>query len=141
MKFTTPIIIGLTCLLVCTHVFAAGKVYKWTDKDGVTHFGATPPLNTQTEIIKPQTGHSDPVTYATPTSTPASAANTASSADDKAAYKDKTRCEQAHKNQETLKTYTHIKVKGADGEYRFLTPDEQKQKLDEADKAIKESCD
>ena len=140
MKFTTPIILGFSCLLVCTHAFA-GKVYKWTDKDGVTHFGATPPLNTQTEIIKPQTGHSDPVTYATPT--PAAGTNSpdTTAKDEKAAFKDKDRCEQARKNQQSLKTYSHIKVKGDNGEYRFLTPDEQKQKLEETNKVVEQACE
>lgn len=141
MKFATPVILGLSCLLVCTHAFAAGKVYKWTDKDGVTHFGATPPLNTQTEIIKPQTGHSDPVTYATPAPAPGTSSADTAANDEKAALKDKARCEQARKNQQALKTYQSIKVKGDDGGYRLLTPEEQKQKLDETDKIVEQACD
>jgi hypothetical protein len=61
--------------------------------------------------------------------------------DKKSALKDPERCESARKNSETLKTYARIRIKGDDGEYRYLTPDEQKQKLDEANKAIEESCE
>lgn len=141
MKFTTPIIIGFSCLLACSQAFAAGKVYKWVDKDGVTHYGATPPLNTQTEVIKPNTGHSDPVNYATPTPSPNANSTNNNANDEKAAFKDKEQCELARKNQQSLKTYSRIKVKGDNGEYRFLTPDEQKQKLEETDKVVEKACE
>lgn len=142
MKFTTPIIIGFSCLLACTHAFAAGKVYKWVDKDGVTHYGATPPLNTQTEVIKPNTGHSDPVTYATPTpATSGTSATETAANNEKASFKDKDRCEQARKNQQALKNYQSIKVKGDDGGFRLLTPEEKKQKLEETDKIVEQACE
>ena len=116
---------------------APSKVYKWTDSKGQTHYAQNPPYNTDTEVLKPQTGHSDPVTYS------ASSANAEKKADTAQAgpTKDKERCENARKNVETLKTYTRVKVKGDDGEFHYITPEEHAQKLKEASKAIEESCE
>ncbi len=140
MKFTAILTFSLACLFSWSLASAAPeKVYKWVDAKGQTHYGQRPPAGTQTEVIKPQTGHSEPVNYET-------AANTKEKEEkkpeDKAALsKDPERCDNARKNADTLKTYARIRIKGDDGEYRYLTPDEQQQKLDEANKAIEESCE
>jgi hypothetical protein len=137
---------SLACLLAGSQSFAASeKVYKWTDDKGQTHFGQRPPVNTKTEIIKPQTGHSEPVNYPVPSKDPVEQKNPHST-ENKAAGKtkplaDKERCEAARKNAETLKTHVQIRIKGEDGQFRFLNPEEQKQQLAEATKAIEESCD
>jgi hypothetical protein len=145
MNLSTLLALSIVCFLAFSQASAAAeKVYKWTDAKGQTHYGQRPPLNTETEVIKTRTGHSDPVNYE---AAPGSAPNVPKDKEDKKAEansappKDKERCDLAHKNADTLKTYAHIRIKGDDGEYRFLTPDEQKQKLDEASKAIEESCD
>ncbi len=138
MKLTIPLMFSLSCVLICNQALA-DKLYKWTDKQGITHFSEHPAANISNEVIKPKTGHSDPVTYTTPTSTPSTNVNS-SVAETKAAMKDPERCASARKNQETLKTFSRIKVKGDNGEYRYLTPEEQKQKIGEATKAMEESC-
>ena len=140
MKVSAALALLLACLFTATITFAAPeKVYKWTDSKGNVHYAQRPPANTDTEVIKPQTGHSDPVTY----TAPAGDANkeVKKTADDAKALKDPERCANARKNIETLKTYARIKIKGDDGEFRYLTPDEQQQKLTEANKAASESCD
>lgn len=140
MNLKSTLVISFASLLAYSSAFAAAeKVYKWTDAKGQTHYSQHPPLNTETEVIKPPTGHSDPVNYSA-TSTPKSPAEAKVEAKN-APPKDKVRCDAARKNAETLKTYAHIRMKGDDGEYRFLTPEEQQQKLDEANKAIEESCE
>jgi hypothetical protein len=139
MNVPALLILSFTGLLAASISAAAPeKVYKWTDSKGVTHYGQRPPANTQTEVIKPQTGHSDPVTYAP---APSAAVAPAKTENKEKPLLDPERCSQARKNLETLKTYTHIKMKGEDGEYKYLSPDEQKQKLDEAAKAAEESCE
>ena len=141
MKSLASLILALTCILISSITFAAPeKVYKWTDSKGITHYGQRPPANTDTEVIKPQIGHSDPVTYGSASSAAASQ-DDLKKAETEKPLKDAERCSQARKNLETLKTYTHIKMKGEDGEYRYLSPDEQKQKLDESAKAVEESCE
>ena len=140
MKVTATLTLSLICLFTWSLASAAPeKVYKWTDAKGQTHYGQRPPAGTETEVIKPQTGHSDPVNYSAAPNEKDKEAKKTDAKD--APPKDKERCENARKNSETLKTYARIRIKGDDGEYRYLTPDEQKQKLDEATKAIEESCE
>lgn len=140
MNLTATLTLTFVCILAANQTFAAAaKVYKWTDAKGQTHYSQHPPLNTETEVIKTQTGHSDPVNYETVSAPKNNAEKKAESKN--APPKDKERCDAARKNADTLNTYVHIRIKGDDGEYRFLTPDEQKQKLDEANKAIEESCE
>ena len=142
MKPLASLILSLMCILFASAAFAASeKVYKWTDSKGVTHYGQRPPANTDTEVIKPQTGHSDPVAYTGTGASAAAGQTDAKKTETEKPLKDPERCSQARKNLETLKTYTHIKMKGDDGEYRYLSPDEQKQKLDESAKAVDESCE
>jgi len=141
MKVLISFLLTAICLLFCTQSIAAGKVYKWTDEKDQVHYGQQPPTNTPKEVIKikTETAHSDPSpSQLAPESKPAAAEPVAEKKDDP--LKDPARCEAARKNVETLKTYSHIRIKGDDGQYRYLTPDEQKQKLDEASLAVTQSC-
>lgn len=141
MKFNATLTLSIACLLAFSQFSAAAdKVYKWTDAKGQTHYSQHPPFNTDTEVMKPQTGHSDPVNYDAQFSSKHKPEEKVESKPI-SLPKDKERCELARKNADTLKTYAHIRIKGDDGEYRFLTPDEQQQKLDEANKAVEESCE
>ena len=140
MNLKSVLSLSVMGLLITTAAVAApGKVYKWTDSKGQTHYSQHPPLNTETQVIKTQAGHSDPVDYSASSSAaekkPENVSPTVAPA------KDKERCEMARKNAETLKTYARIRIKGDDGEFRYITPDEHAQKLDEANKAIEESCE
>ncbi len=141
MKFTATLTLGLACFLVASHVSAAKeKFYKWTDAKGQTHYSQHPPGNTPVEVLKSETGHSDPVNYATAPGSKDEKKEVGKE-EIKSTPKDKERCELARKNAETLNTYARIRVKQDDGEYRFITPEEHKQKLEEANHAIGESCE
>jgi len=145
----SALIAGFTCLLIAQSVLAAEKVYKWTDDKGQVHYSQHPPLNVHAELIKPDIGYVESSTTSTEVTTdkPATAKKNADpktggdTAKPEDGLKDKVRCENARKNLDTLKTYTHIRMKGDDGEFRYLTPDEQQEKLAEASKAVEESCE
>lgn len=148
MKNTSAILtLSLSCSLVflaSSHAFSApDKVYRWTDEKGVVNYSERPPLGTQTEIVKPDISHSEPVSYEIPSDDKANEGKKEEkkAGREKSSLKDPERCDAARKNLDTLKTYARIKVKGDDGEYRFLTPEEQQQKTNEASKAIEESCE
>lgn len=144
MKAIVSLPLALSFMLVASFSNAApGKVYKWTDEKGLVHYSQRPPLGTQTEVVKPDISHSEPVSYQAPGDDKAKDGKKVEKKadDEKSALKDPERCDSARKNLDTLKTYARIKIKGDDGEYRFLTPEEQTQKTAEATKAIEESCD
>lgn len=122
----------------------AAKVYKWVDEKGVTHFSEHPPKNTQTTVIKPKTGHSEPVNYGTPASTDnaATSAEAQRRADEALAQslKDPTRCAAARKNMETLQNFGRVRVQNEDGSFHYLTADEQQERSRTTQQAIDESC-
>ena len=124
----------------------AATVYKWVDESGVTHFSEHPPKNTETTLIKPKTGHSEPVNYddkgkALSEEASKAAAESKEAAEKLAeAMKDPERCASARKNLETLQNNARVKVKGEDGEYRFLTQDEMQDRLKTTQDAVRESC-
>jgi len=140
MKYARPLIAILSCFLISHQAYA--KVYKWTDDKGQTHYSEHPAANQSNEVIKPKTGHSDPVSYSTAaTSSTSNDANTTTNTAAPLPAKDPERCAQARKNQNTLQTSSRIQIKDDKGEYHYLNPDELKQKMEEASKAIEESCD
>jgi hypothetical protein len=144
MKATVSLTLAVSFMLAANLTLAAPeKVYKWADEKGLIHYSERPPLGTDTEVLKPEVGHSEPVNYGSPSDNKSKEGKKVDKQPngDKGALKDPERCDSARKNLETLKTYARIKIKGDDGEYRFLTPDEQQQKNDEASKAIEESCE
>lgn len=138
-------------LAVCLVSLASGsqtlaaKIYTWVDSDGVTHFSEHPPKNTQTTVIKPRIGHSEPVDYGSsdPVQNPEDAkakAEQQAAAEVAQALKDPLRCASARKNLQTLENFGRVKVKGDDGELRYLTPSEQQERLKSTQQAINESC-
>jgi len=146
MKIFGRLTFCLLCLGLYNPSFAtAEKVYKWTDAKGQTHYSQRPPLNTQTEVLKPETGHSDPVDYTRATTQDIQ--NQDAQKKEVGAKptptkdKDPDRCNNARQNLETLQTHARIRTKGDDGEYRYLTPDEQQEKQEEANRVIEESCE
>lgn len=142
-NISTILTLSLSCsllFLASSQVLAAAdKVYKWTDDKGVVNYSERPPLGTQTEVVKPDISHSEPVNYEITASEKTKEEKKVDAT--KTSLKDPDRCDAARKNLDTLKTFARIKVKGDDGEYRFLTPEEQQQKTNEASKAIEESCE
>ncbi len=141
MKTSASLALGFSCYLLASSVAfsAPDKVYKWTDEKGQVHYSERPPLGTQAEAIKPETGHSEPVNYSLAVDEKAKEEKKAEA--EKTSLKDPERCKSARQNLDTLKTYARIRIKGDDGEYRYLTPDEKQQKTNEATKAIEESCE
>lgn len=134
----------MASVLLANPSFAA-KIYKWVDEDGITHFSEHPPKNTQTTVIKPKVGHSEPVNYDSGApaddKTAAEAAAQRQAEEDLAqALKDPTRCEAARKNMETLQNFGRVKVKGEDGEFHYLSPEEQQERIQSTQQAIDESC-
>src|SRR5690606_32790675 len=51
----------LALLLITLSFPAVAQVYKWTDENGVTHFGTQPPPGQRQSVdVKPASGHGDP---------------------------------------------------------------------------------
>src|SRR5690606_6780593 len=134
---------GITALLLAgaliTSPAIASKVYKWVDENGVTNFGEHPPKNATAQVIKPNTGHSEPVNYDTPApEQPAEQAQVQEQP--QASLKNPERCEIAQRNLKTLQNFGRVRVPNEDGSFHYLTEEEQQERLKETQQAVDESC-
>jgi hypothetical protein len=136
MRSLYTFIFCLIGLLIASPTMAA-KVYKWVDENGVVNFSEHPPKNTPTTVIRPKTGHSEPVTYDPPGQPAASPAVTDTAQQSR---KDPERCEISKKNLEVLRSFGRVRVPNEDGSFHYLTEQEQQERLQATQKAIEESC-
>jgi hypothetical protein len=127
----------------------AAAVYKWTDADGVTHFGDRQPTGTQAEQISVRSGQSS-VVNTTPSAQQQvneleqrqQAASEESRAADAAATRQaqrKTNCDAAQQNLEIISNNARIRI-SEDGEQRFLTPDEVSQQKQTYEDIAEQNC-
>lgn len=139
---TTLLVATITAGIMSLPAFAAKNYYKWTDKEGVTHYTARKPHNTEVEAISVSTGlprDSSGQPIQVEDEAPASAAETQAAADPEA-NKDPERCEAATKNLKIINENARIRERTEDGSTRFLTQEEIKQRKEQAQQAIDESC-
>ncbi|WP_165857626.1 DUF4124 domain-containing protein [Marinobacter sp. JSM 1782161] len=126
----------------------AESVYKWTDDEGVTHFGDRQPTGKTSETVDVRSGTSRSSDQASPQEQ----VQAMDEAREEQAEKDKlTRqeeaiakqrqknCEIAKANLNTLNSHARIKVREG-GEERFLTPEEIQTKRAEFEKIANEDC-
>ncbi len=132
------VIIGL---LLTLPVLAGSKVYKWVDDDGVTHYDSSPPINQETTVIKPKTGHSEPVVYEQSASAiAAEEAKATAEKEERLTLKDPKRCEAAKSNIKKLENFGRVRVQDENGGFHYLTEEEQQEKIKFAQKVMTEAC-
>ncbi|WIO75113.1 DUF4124 domain-containing protein [Porticoccaceae bacterium LTM1] len=130
-------------LLIPLQADAKQKLYKWVDKNGVTHYSARPPENQKAELISISTGtavtkQEEPEARTDAEKKPTRKALTPPPPESK---KDPEKCAQVRAQLEKLRNFPRIRVEGPSGEKRYLTPDEHQQRLKQAEKQEKEFCD
>lgn len=125
------------------------SVYRWTDENGVTHFGDRQPVGTQAESVNVRTGGS----HATgERSSPQQRLNNMEqgqqeqaeaqqlSAQEEARQKQReANCETARSNLNILSTYGRIKVE-ENGETRYLSPEEIAEQKANYQQVADENC-
>jgi len=128
----------------------AAAVYKWTDADGVTHFGDRQPTGTQAEQISVRSG---PSSFVNNNSSARQRVNEleleqqqtareASRAVDATATRQaqrKTRCDTVQQNLGIISNNARIRIT-EDGEQRFLTPDEVSQQKQAYEDIAGQNC-
>ena len=140
--------------LLCTSTLSiAGKIYKWTDSEGNTHYGERPPSN-QAKQIKVQKGPAYSGKPAATSDSPSDARKTLLDAFDKErkdkkdsadkaakekAIRDKN-CSNARKRMAGLSIGGRIYDMSETGERTYLEADEIKTRLAEARKSVEKWC-
>lgn len=148
-------ILALTLLLGATASQAQpDKYYKWVDDKGGVHYSARPPRDRPAQVIKTEREDSPaptpPSTPAKPGSKPTPAVPTtepeapapANAANARVlAAEAATNCEIARKNLNVLNTRARVRIKDDQtGEFRFLTPEEHAQWLQDSEAGVRDNC-
>ncbi|MDX9873413.1 MAG: DUF4124 domain-containing protein [Spongiibacteraceae bacterium] len=122
-------LLAAVALMTTATAQAASGYYRWTDDSGKVQFTQQPPAGRPYQFIRTSTGTAE---SAAGTATPAAR----EPADDAAAAsqpitafqgipaRDPAQCAQARSNLEVLNSSARIRGQSADGEMRYLTPDE-----------------
>lgn len=146
-------ILALAVCVLAIPVFAtAQSVYKWTDENGVTHFGDRKPTGKQSESVSIRTGKKSGGSSMSPQQSPQQKVqqiedeeaevkeNETLSAAEEARQKQRAaNCDTARNNLALIKTGSRIKVQ-EDGEERYLTPEEIAEKKTQFEEIEELNC-
>lgn len=124
----------------------AGKVYKWTDENGVIHYGDKRPEGAQSETLRveskssaPRTSPQDQLKSLEEKQQKESLAKQEQEKSKKAKEQNQLRCTQAKENLQTIENNARIRIE-ENGELRYMTPEEITAKKDDMNKIIAEAC-
>lgn len=136
------------CIMAVPGFAMAQSVYKWTDENGVTHFGDRKPTGKQSESVSIRTGKQSVVDTASPQEKvqqitdrdTESAQSEKASAVEQAKQKQRAaNCETARSNLAMIKSGGRIRVE-ENGEQRYLTPEEIAQKREQFEEIAELNC-
>lgn len=144
-------ILTLTLLLAATPGIAmSASVYKWTDEDGVTHFGDRHPTGKKSELVNVRSGTSSK--SASDRATPqervsemeerqkTEAEQRRETAQEEARRKQReANCATARSNLEMINSNARIRVE-ENGEQRYLSPEEIAEQRQRFEEIADESC-
>ena len=138
-------------LLFLIPSISVGAIYKWVDEDGKTHYGSKRPESSQAEKLKIKV--TEPVISAKTKEDEKGHKNDGAKEDDKnkpiakepeapkISAKEKFRlCNQAKTDMQRIEARGRIRQKDAEGNSRYLTPQERGRLIQNAKKDIKEYC-
>jgi hypothetical protein len=142
-------ILTLAVLLVAAPaISSAASVYKWTDEDGVTHFGDRQPTGQQSESVSIRTGKPSENSRQSPQAQVKAledqeaeqAERKQESAVEEARRKQReANCETARSNLSILQRNSRIRVE-EDGEQRYLSPEEIEEQRKKFEEIAEENC-
>ncbi len=125
------------------------SVYKWTDEDGITHFGDRQPAGTRAETVNIRTGGSanrvagqspqDQVEELEGRQQDAAERQRLEVVEEARQKQRSANCEAAQSNLRILASTSRIRVE-EDGEQRYLTPDEIIEKRKSFEQIAQENC-
>lgn len=141
----------LTLLMaVVPGIAVSASVYKWTDKEGVTHFGDRQPVGTSSETVHVRSGTSSGTDSGRPSpqqrlsefqdKQQAEADKKQETAVDKARRKQReANCENARSNLKVIDSNARIRIE-EEGEMRYLSPEEIAEQQTKLEEIASENC-
>ncbi|WP_203301807.1 DUF4124 domain-containing protein [Marinobacter sediminum] len=144
-------ILTLSLLLaVLPSVSMGASVYKWTDENGVTHFGDRQPTGAQSEKVNVRSGSASPASANRPSPTERvnaleereqeAAEQRRESAAEEARQKQRAaNCSTAQANLDVMARNARIRIE-ENGEQRYLTQEEIAEKRVQFEEIVAENC-
>ena len=124
----------------------AGKVYKWTDENGIIHYGDKRPEGAQTETLKvesrssaPRPSLEDQLNSLEDQEKKESLVKQEQEKAKEAEEQSQLRCNQAKNNLQTIENNARIRIE-ENGELRYMTPEEIAKKKEDMNKIVEEAC-
>ena len=131
----------ISMLTLSTASWASSNVYyKWIDSNGLTHYGKKPPVETDSQKVKVQTGHSEPTLYGGVKPDQEQDTENPNTADSEQPLRDPETCTRAQKNLTVLNGRPRIRFTDDQGVLRYLTIDEINESRGKMLKLIQEHC-
>lgn len=145
-------ILMLALIMCATPGLATGaSVYKWTDENGVTHFGDRQPTGSKAEQVDVRSGIRSPTgERQSPqerlNELEQNQQNEAQEREETAAEEARRKqreanCATARSNLDVINSNARIRTEGEDGEPRYLSPEEIEERRQEFEKIAEENCD
>lgn len=155
-----PLLSGLALTLAALTAQADG-IYKWTDENGVTHFGSQPPQKEEVEVVKKpksermkqwqaqQQALKAEKAAEEPTSEERSTAAAPQAPQEPKQEQALTkaqqavraqRCRMAQGNLQELTTHNRVRELGPDGKMRVLGEEERQQRIRQSRQTIESNC-
>ncbi|XKH00096.1 DUF4124 domain-containing protein [Marinobacter nauticus] len=143
-------ILMLALMMCATPGLATGaSVYKWTDENGVTHFGDRQPTGGNAEQVKVRPSKGSGSNRQSPQER-VNAMEEQEQQDqqrrNETAVQEAQRkqreanCATARSNLEIIRSNARIRTEGEDGEIRYLTPEEIEERRQQFEKIAEENC-
>lgn len=144
-------ILTLSLLLaVVPGVSMGASIYKWTDEDGVTHFGDRQPAGTRSEKVNVRSGSSSPSATNRPSPSErvkaleeqeqeAAEQRREAAAEEARQKQREANCSTAQANLDVIARNARIRIE-ENGEQRYLTPKEIAEKREQFKTIVAENC-
>jgi len=133
----TGLLLGFTVL---SNQVALAKIYTWTDENGKRHYADTPPSDAK-DLRETTVNISS---YSFGSSTPKKSENTSILEDGTLLSglpeKDPNECERAREYLRFMTESPRVGIKGQDGKYTYLNPDQRQTEKDKAQQSIDMYC-
>jgi molecular chaperone DnaK (HSP70) len=145
-------ILMLALLMCATPGLATGaSVYKWTDENGVTHFGDRQPTGGKAEQIKvrPSTGPGsnskrqslqERVNAMEEQEQQDQQRRNETAVQEAQRKQREANCATARSNLQIIQSNARIRTEGEDGEIRYLTPEEIEERRQQFEQIAEENC-
>ena len=138
---------ALLLLIVCSTAATATTIYKWVDKNGVTHFSQEPPQEEQVEklhsedIERAKTGYVAPTVRQDPKPAATEMEKSAQLIKEKDAEQAQRICDNAKQGLNVLTTHTRLNRKDSEsGEPVAMTEEERQAAIKENEQRISLFC-